>query len=273
MDIYCPHEVHHLVGAEFEVEPGVVGSIGVHRPPDAAGFEALDRDMMALLFPHLRQMLRLVRRASLHERSQALTFQALAALSVGVFVVNANAQVRLMNSAAERIVRANLGVRASAGRVSLADVRLTERLRAAIRAAALAPLGRSMFAGETIVARTREGAPISLMVSPLPPEISPAGPAEALAAVFVGDPAANLDPSMEMVRAAYRLTPAETRVLFAIVNGQRPSDYAAANGISQNTVHTQLKTLFAKTGCHRQADLVRKVMADPVLRLAQNFKP
>src|SRR5512135_2323714 len=36
-------EIHQVVGAEFEVEPGLVGAIAVHRPSDAAAFTPTDR--------------------------------------------------------------------------------------------------------------------------------------------------------------------------------------------------------------------------------------
>ncbi|MDE2088930.1 MAG: hypothetical protein KGJ12_02800 [Gammaproteobacteria bacterium] len=42
--------------------------------------------------------------------------------------------------------------------------------------------------------------------------------------------------------------------------------YQAA-GIGIGTVKTHLKQLFAKTDCHRQVDLVRMVLSDPLLKL------
>jgi DNA-binding CsgD family transcriptional regulator len=195
----------------------------------------------------------------------------LAALSVGVIVVGAENRVRLMNTAAERLVSAGVGVKVRQGRLLLADPELDDRLKSATRSAALAPLGRSLFAGETIVVSTPDGSPISLMVCPLPYDTAPVGPLEPLAVVFIADPDANLEPHHEMVKATYGLTSAETRVLIAVVNGRRPADFAAEAGLSLNTVKTQIKAVFAKTGCHREADLVRKIAGDPTMRMARNL--
>jgi len=36
-------------------------------------------------------------------------------------------------------------------------------------------------------------------------------------------------------------------------------------------VHSQLNSILAKTGCNRQADLMRKIANDPVLKLARHW--
>jgi DNA-binding CsgD family transcriptional regulator len=57
--------------------------------------------------------------------------------------------------------------------------------------------------------------------------------------------------------AAFRLSPAETRLWAALSAGRRLIDIAEESGVSVNTVRVQLRTLFQKTGVHRQADLLR----------------
>jgi len=45
------------------------------------------------------------------------------------------------------------------------------------------------------------------------------------------------------------------------------TDHAEGAGITLNTAKTHLKQIFAKTGSRRQSDLIRLILADPVLRL------
>jgi DNA-binding CsgD family transcriptional regulator len=264
--------MHHVLGSVFELPSGALGAFAVHRPADAPAFTGAERTLLDLVRPHLMQAYELLRRRGLEERSRRLSFDTLAALSTAVLVVNERAEVRMMNAAAERLVRAGLGVRVRNGRLGLATAALDDRLRSAIRRAALAPLGRSLFAGETIAAPQADGSPASIAVSPLPADVGAGPVVEPLAAVFmsVGSPDAPLD--AELVAAAYGLTAAETRVLLAIVGGQRLADFAKAAGISLSTAQVQLRAVFAKTGMHRQADLVRDVLSNPVLRLARKRK-
>ena len=52
-----------------------------------------------------------------------------------------------------------------------------------------------------------------------------------------------------------KLTPAEARIALGIARGNALSVIAEAHGISVATARTQLKSVFAKTGTHRQAQL------------------
>jgi DNA-binding CsgD family transcriptional regulator len=266
-DYLLPSEIHHVVGAEFEVEPGLIAAVAIHRPADQASFEERDRAKLALLLPHLTQALRLMRRMDANERGLRGGFNALASLSVGVLVVGAGNRVRLLNQAAENLAVAGAGIKIHNGRLILSDARLDERLRAAVRRASLAPLGRSLSAGETILIPAGENQSFALRVSPLAPDTIAPAAVEPLAAVFVGVPACAPPSWTERVRAVYALTPAESRLVFALLNGRRLGEYAAGAGVSIHTAQSQLKSVFAKTGSRRQSDLIRRIVGDPMFRL------
>lgn len=266
-DICRPAAVHHIVGGAVAIERGVGGLIGVQRPCDAASFGSDDRVMMQFLLPHLAQAYRLIRIAGMNERTNCLTLEALSSLSVGVFIVRADARVRLMNAVAEHVVRTCRSIAMPSGRLSLCDPKLDERLRASIRFASLAPLGRSFHTGETIAVPSGVAQSLSLAVVPLPPQVASTGPDELLAAVFVGEPTPNVEPSAALLRAIYGLTPAETRLVLALLEGVCVSDYAENASVTLNTVRTQLKSIFLKTGCQSQVELVRKILSNPMLRL------
>lgn len=62
----------------------------------------------------------------------------------------------------------------------------------------------------------------------------------------------------ELLTLAYGLTPAEARVLAALLAGQQPKRYAAEHGVALTTVRTQIAALLVKMACARQSDLVRE---------------
>lgn len=66
-------------------------------------------------------------------------------------------------------------------------------------------------------------------------------------------------PAPDMLARIYRLTPAELRILLAVVEIGGVPDIAAVFGISEATVKTHLRRLFSKTNTCRQADLVKLV--------------
>ncbi len=63
------------------------------------------------------------------------------------------------------------------------------------------------------------------------------------------------------LRERYRLTPTEARLAAHIGAGGAVADYAALYGVAEGTARTHLKAIFAKTGAHRQSDLVRLLAA------------
>ena len=62
-----------------------------------------------------------------------------------------------------------------------------------------------------------------------------------------------------LARQAWRLSPAETALLRALLRGQTPQDFADARRVRIRTVRTQLSALLLKTGAARQQDLVALV--------------
>jgi DNA-binding CsgD family transcriptional regulator len=79
----------------------------------------------------------------------------------------------------------------------------------------------------------------------------------ATAAVFVRRAALDLASPLETLAETYRLTPAETRVLAAVIDGGGVPEASRALGVSETTVKTHLRHVFDKTGTKRQAELVK----------------
>jgi DNA-binding CsgD family transcriptional regulator len=63
-------------------------------------------------------------------------------------------------------------------------------------------------------------------------------------------------PTANVLQGLFDLTPAEARVARAIAEGDTIADIAPSLGVAEGTIRTQLKAVLAKTGLHRQAELV-----------------
>ena len=81
----------------------------------------------------------------------------------------------------------------------------------------------------------------------------------AIAAVFICKTELDLPHPVEALANAYKLTPAEMRVLMAIVQIGGVPEVAPVLGVSETTVKTHLQHIFSKTGTARQADLVKLI--------------
>ncbi len=64
-------------------------------------------------------------------------------------------------------------------------------------------------------------------------------------------------PDAQLLRGLFDLTAAEARVASGIVAGKTLEQLAGDNGLSRETVRSQLRGVFAKTGMRRQSELIR----------------
>lgn len=88
-------------------------------------------------------------------------------------------------------------------------------------------------------------------------------------AVLVLVPRASPNPpeAVALLRTLYALSRREADLAIAIANGSTPQDYARDAGLEISTVRSQLKSVFIKTGTHRQTELVRLLSVLPRLSL------
>ena len=90
------------------------------------------------------------------------------------------------------------------------------------------------------------------------------GMASAALLVF-HDPKATPQVDPFILAEAFDLTPAEARVAVQLAHGKTAEEVATERTVALGTVRTQIKSLLAKTGVHRQGDLVRLIGSLPNL--------
>jgi DNA-binding CsgD family transcriptional regulator len=77
--------------------------------------------------------------------------------------------------------------------------------------------------------------------------------------VLLEGPGGNVGFAAREFGGAYGLSAGETRVVAGLAHGRTPAEIAARTRTSVETVRTQLKRIFLKTGLRRQSDIVRSV--------------
>ena len=98
--------------------------------------------------------------------------------------------------------------------------------------------------------------------------------AETVAGVaFVVDPLRQGRTSDEGLRVMFGLTPAECRVALLLGDGHAPKDIASMAGVSVDTVRSQIKSIFGKTGVNRQGDLIRLMLNNAGLAIQGKTEP
>ena len=132
--------------------------------------------------------------------------------------------------------------------------------------AALESVIRAQQAGETPVVKALRvprpgGRPaLGLVIPPVPVSEWSEGQGGPSAAVFISDPDQRESASQQTLEELFALTPAEARVAILLARGLSLAQVASTQAISPHTARAQLKSIFAKTGVSRQAELVRMII-------------
>jgi DNA-binding CsgD family transcriptional regulator/PAS domain-containing protein len=226
------------------------------------GFDEQSRNRLALLLPHLSRSLGVMMRLRQAEMRASASAAALDAMNCGVALLDGQGRILHANRRAESIWRAADGLRSETGQVRIDEPRCQRAWASALRAT-LAETGRVSHFSEHLQVPRGSGAGSYLLQLSRLPENSRFGPlpAQARVIVFITDTEAGLAPKGETLSRLYELSPAEARTALALGDGARLAIAAARLGLSINTVKTQLKQIYAKTGCSSRADLARLMLS------------
>lgn len=222
------------------------------------------------LGPHLRRVAELRIRAMQSEIGADCALLALDALGTGVALVAHDGMLLFASRVAEHLFARGDGLGIVHGRVRVASL-LRESFAQLLQRIATDPVTDT--AGEVVALPREHGErPISALVMPLARgEFTLASPA---AVILFHDPLRDVQVREKDLASLYGLTTAEGRLLRELIGGVPLAQYAVAAGIARNTAKTYLHQIFTKTGRSRQADLVREVLSDPLLRIAADaIKP
>lgn len=211
---------------------------------------------VAVFLPHVERAVRISDLLKLRT-DQAADLAAMAeSLATGMILVDAEGQVRGINPAAQHILAARPDLALVNGRLRLPATAPGAAIREAIQGCSQL---RCDGLGATILVDAHEGgAGLLVHVMPLTRARSSRG-GGAVAALFITNPAEASRAPIEAFVVRFGLTPSETRVLVALLEGKAPRAIAAAQGVAMPTVRTHLRRLYDKTGTSGQADVVRLV--------------
>lgn len=217
---------------------------------------------MKLIVPHVRRAALIGNVISLRTCEAATLADTLDGLAAGMFLVDKTGRIVHANISGHAMLDEGIVLRNAGGWLAANELDADQMLKDVFAAAdggdtavgikgvavSLEAPGGERFVAHVLAltagARSRAGSTYT-----------------AVAAVFVHKAALEAPSAPDALARAYDLTAMELRVLLGIVQVGGGPTVAHDIGISETTVRTHLKHIFAKTGTHRQADLVKLVAA------------
>ncbi|EJL23865.1 DNA-binding protein with HTH domain [Caulobacter sp. AP07] len=263
---------HYGVGMVLEREPQVWTALSFADQRDDEARRDHQMALLDLLAPHLRRALKL-RRTLIEARSAAMASQAMFdGWTQATFVLDRDGRVVTMNRRAEALVAHGDDISLNRlGRLRSFDDRCSRVLDAAIVACHAIPGGFAR--GDTdlsgvMLPRRHGGSPLHAMLWPIASAAELGLPmAAGQILLVVSNPDDTPPTAIAWITRRFGLSPAEERLADAVIGGVPLAEAAERLGIQLSTARTRLKSIQAKTGCHRQLDLVRLAMSVPPLWL------
>lgn len=260
---YCrPMGFSQGIGATVLEDAGVTSNIVVMADERRDDYGPEDIALVRALLPHLQRALRTHSVLAQGEARRCELQETLEQLATGVVLVSHDARVIFMNEAARHLVASRDAVAVDRIGIRAIDSGETATLRALIAQAAQTSQRRGLHAGGTLRVSRRHGRkPLELTVSPISVGnfgLSPKKAPRAVAVIYISDPEQIVATAGQAFARLHGLTRAEERVVITILrSGGNIRSVADELAISHNTLKTQLKSVYAKTGARGQADLIR----------------
>lgn len=263
-DVLASSDVDYMVCARVVKSPRWLGHFSVFRSRTRHDFSAREIQLMKALAPHLQRAVELhLRIRELSERA-AVASAALDELAAGIVIVDRQGKPLLVNRSAHEMIRRRDGLELDSRHLYCVLSAESRALGALIaHAAELATASGTSATGAMTVSRTSGVRPYVLWVAPLRGSTLALVGGKGAVIVFVSDPDRRMEIPISLLEPAYGLTPAEARLVAALVSGMTVAQHARAECIACGTARWHLKQAMAKTGTHSSVELVRLILTGP----------
>jgi len=219
-------------------------------PAHAAAREAIPP--LDALRPHLARAAQLASQFRL-ERMKGHV-DALAAIGAAAGVLNSRGAVQVTNARFQAELGSTVWDRPA--RIYLADRRADAQLEQSI-----ALMQRGVREGRSIAVKNHDGSSRVMHLLPIHREANDLFVSSS-ALVILTNPAQKVPVRTDVLQNLFDLTPAEARLAARLCAGEADVVQIAKEfGVSVPTLRTQVRSVYAKTGVHRQLDLSRLLIA------------
>lgn len=264
-EIYCdllaPSDFPHVMFSWLEKKSTSFMTLAIEGSKQHGAFEAEAMRRLQEALPHVMRSMRIRSALGSARQQRAALLDAINSLPLGVIFLDESTRPLWMNTEAELLVRSGTAITTRAGYLRAAVAEDDCHLQSAL--SRLLNRDHSLTAAGEIVAlrrrqRTRTG--ITITMTPIDGAERLDIPSRAAAMLMIVDPSRSALPKTEIVARALNLTPAEAILAQVLFNEPSLREAAAALNISINTAKTQLKAIYAKTGCNSRASLAKAML-------------
>jgi len=256
-----PIGLFRILGVDTAEPGGMLARLRFSRRSSEARFKSAERRLLTLLTPHLRRAIEIYARLNRMTSERDLYAGAVNQLSVASIILDEQGRLLTTNPVGRALLDQGEGLSLRDGRLHIEGRDINKELQQALTTIIKAQLrGETSVVRALRVPRSAGRSDLGLVIRPVPASQWSEGQSSPSAAVFISDPDLHESTSRQVLGELFALTPAEANVATLLARGLSLTQVSSAQQISQHTARAQLKSIFAKTGVSRQAELVRLVL-------------
>lgn len=256
-----PVGLFRILGVDTVEPGGMVARLRFSRRRSEASFSSEERELLAVITPHLRRAIQIHATINRTTSERDVYAGAVAQLAMASIILDGQARVLSANPVAQAMLDEGDGLSLRGERLHIDGRNINQELQQAV-----ASVVRAQHRGEPSVVkalrvpRSAGRSDLGLVVRPVPASEWSEGQSSPSAAIFISDPDLHESASRQALAELFELTPAESNLAILLARGLSLAEASLAQNISQHTARAQLKSIFAKTGVSRQAELVRLII-------------
>lgn len=252
--VTAPLGIGDIIGVNFARHGKQVANLRLGRSRAAGRYSSQDKELCALMLPHLRRACAEVSGTANAPAWQSLLFETLRILGIGVMLMDARCQILDASDLALEVLTAHRQLLS----VSNGLLRPHGRTQAHAVTAAVA---RALDGDQSQAVRLQGGGSGDdlHLVCMRSPEVGMRVPQRRVI-VFVSCGQRPRPIEIRMLRDLFGLSSAEAQVALGLISGLSIAEIAVTNSISRNTVYSHLKAAFDKVGVSQQSALVSRML-------------
>jgi DNA-binding CsgD family transcriptional regulator len=239
-----------------------LGSLKLARRAPDECFQAPEKALLKRLYPHIKLAMESYERSHREDLESNAYVRAIDQLAFGVIILNEREHVIRINETAARMLSAGKLLQVVGNKIQAGEpghqAMLTNALRAMYQSASADGRGTSSL--KLAAGGTPAGGSAAALHLLLKPITATAGGEGAGVAIFVSADNLHRSVAIEPFARLYHISRAEMALVTELLDGASIVEAASALGISENTARAQLRSVFSKTGTHRQPELTRLVL-------------
>jgi DNA-binding CsgD family transcriptional regulator len=229
-------------------------------PKSREPFDTAERvTFVSALIRHLQQALRTQDHLAESGKAAGELTEVIDAIRHGIVIVGTGRSIVHVNFAAEQILKSGDGLCIRSGGIEATPASTNEQLQSNITHALVEQRSGARNGDCFACSRPTGKRPYVIHVIPLAATAS--DPAAAKALIMIIDPEQDPEPPKMLIRRLFGLTNAEADVALRVMRGDGLKPISADLALSMATVKTHIHHIFSKTDTHRQAELVRLLLA------------